>query len=261
MPALSVGGNLAGNATLCGLWRKRGAWLSVVLIASGALAPAVHAQPYIQPTFRDIPAIDLSKRIKWLSASKGGGRLQCVPYARRVSGIKLRGDAWRWWDKAKGRYVRGSRPRVGAVMALKPHGQMQLGHVAAVSKLVDKRTILLRHANWSLIDGERGQIENDVRAVDVSQANDWSAVRIWYAPLQNLGATDWPVQGFIYNAVTGPVDVHGISADAIGRIIAAAASASASGLIAAKSASRGHHRARLGFSISSSKTSPRKVQP
>lgn len=125
--------------------------------------------------------------------------IQCVPYARKVSGIQLYGDAHTWWGQAAGRYARGTRPKVGAVMAFRPHGAMQLGHVAAVSRIVDARTVLLRHANWSPIDGRRGQLEDNVRAVDVSQANDWSEVRVWYAPLGGLGTTHWPVEGFIYN--------------------------------------------------------------
>jgi surface antigen len=124
--------------------------------------------------------------------------LECVPYARQVSGIQIYGDAYTWWDQAEGRYARGSEPRVGAVMAFQPHGTMKLGHVAAISKVVDSRTVLLRHANWSPIEGRRGQIEDDVRAVDVSPANDWSEVRVWYGPLGDLGTTVWPVQGFIY---------------------------------------------------------------
>ena len=76
---------------------------------------------------------------------------------------------------------------------------MTLGHVAMVSKVIDRRTVLLRHANWSPIDGRRGQIEMDVRAVDVSPNNDWSEVRVWYAPIGDLGTTHWPVNGFIYN--------------------------------------------------------------
>jgi surface antigen len=124
--------------------------------------------------------------------------LQCVPYAREVSGIQLYGDAWTWWDQAEGRYARGHIPRVGAVMAFQPYGNMTLGHVAAVSRVIDSRTVLLRHANWSPIQGRRGQIENDVRAVDVSPANDWSEVRVWYAPIEGLGTTEWPVAGFIY---------------------------------------------------------------
>lgn len=124
--------------------------------------------------------------------------LQCVPYARAVSGIQIYGDAHTWWAQAEGRYARGGKPKVGAVMALNPHRNMQLGHVAAVSRIIDSRTVLLRHANWSPINGRRGQIEDNVRAVDVSPANDWSEVRVWYAPSQSLGDTHWPVAGFIY---------------------------------------------------------------
>jgi surface antigen len=129
--------------------------------------------------------------------------LQCVPYARQVSGIQIYGDARTWWDQAEGRYARGHTPRAGAVMAFQPYGTMTLGHVAAVSRVIDSRTVLLRHANWSPIDGRRGQIEDDVRAVDVSPDNDWSEVRVWYAPIQDLGTTAWPVSGFIYPARDG----------------------------------------------------------
>ena len=61
------------------------------------------------------------------------------------------------------------------------------------------RTVLLDHANWSPIGGRRGQIERGVKAVDVSPANDWSQVRVWYDPIGGLGTTAWPVAGFIYN--------------------------------------------------------------
>ncbi|MDT0507203.1 CHAP domain-containing protein [Novosphingobium sp. MMS21-SN21R] len=129
--------------------------------------------------------------------------LQCVPYARQISGIRIYGDALTWWDQAEGRYARGHRPKVGAVMSFAPHGRMELGHVAAVSRVIDSRNVLLRHANWSVIEGRRGQIENDVRAVDVSPENDWSQVRVWYAPIGNLGTTAWPVNGFIYPDKSG----------------------------------------------------------
>lgn len=124
--------------------------------------------------------------------------LQCVPFARAASGIAIYGDALTWWDQAEGRYERGDRPRVGAVMAFAPHRNMELGHVATVAQVIDSRTILLDHANWSPIDGRRGQVERGARAVDVSPDNDWSAVRVWYHPLQGLGRTVWPVRGFIY---------------------------------------------------------------
>lgn len=161
----------------------------------------------------------------------GGGAnlppyLQCVPYARAVSGIAIYGDAWTWWDQAAGRYGRGSRPRVGAVMAFEPHGRMELGHVAAVSRVIDSRTVLLRHANWSPIDGRRGQIEDNVRAIDVSPDNDWSEVRVWFAPIEGLGTTHWPVRGFIYpdapaRLASKKKPAPAEDADPIGAIIAA----------------------------------------
>jgi surface antigen len=125
--------------------------------------------------------------------------LQCVPYARDRSGVQIFGDARTWWDQAAGRYKRGNQPLPGAVMAFRPSGNMVLGHVAAVARVIDNRTVLLDHANWSPIGGRRGQIERGVKAVDVSPANDWSQVRVWYDPLQGLGTTAWPVAGFIYN--------------------------------------------------------------
>ncbi|WP_254049953.1 CHAP domain-containing protein [Novosphingobium sp. TH158] len=132
--------------------------------------------------------------------------LQCVPYARTVSGVQIYGDAHTWWNQAAGKYARGDRPKIGAVMAFKPYGRMELGHVAAVSRIIDSRTVLLRHANWSPINGARGQIEDDVRAIDVSENNDWSKVRVWFAPLQDIGGTAWPVHGFIYNEKPGKKD-------------------------------------------------------
>lgn len=125
--------------------------------------------------------------------------LQCVPYARQVSGIQIYGDAYTWWNQARGRYARGTEPRPGAVMTFRPHGSSRLGHVAAVSRVVDDRTVLIKHANWS----EPGKIENNVRAVDVSDDGDWSEVRVWYGPSRALGASRWPLQGFIYNEAPG----------------------------------------------------------
>jgi len=126
--------------------------------------------------------------------------LQCVPYARALTGVEIRGDAHTWWGQADGRYQRGTAPKAGAVMSFRPHGNMRLGHVAAVRRIVDKRTLIISHANWSTIDGGRGHIEEDVRVVDASEANDWSRVRVWYTPNAALGGTEWPLNGFIYPA-------------------------------------------------------------
>ena len=129
---------------------------------------------------------------------------QCVPFARKMSGIKLFGDALTWWEQAAGHYARGHKPQVGAVMSFQPYRTMALGHVAMISKIIDERTVLLRHANWSFIAGRRGHVELDVRAVDVSRQNDWSEVRVWYVPLGDLGTTRWPINGFIYNRKPRP---------------------------------------------------------
>jgi surface antigen len=123
---------------------------------------------------------------------------QCATFARQFSGIEIRGDAWTWWGLAEGRYAKGQRPRVGAVMSFTPSGRMRLGHVATVTQVLGNREIAVTHANWSPIDGTRGQIERDVLVRDVSDDNDWSRVRVWYAPIGDLGTTAWPVDGFIY---------------------------------------------------------------
>lgn len=130
---------------------------------------------------------------------KRGGYLQCVPYARRVTGILIYGDAHTWWRQAAGKFARGGEPRVGAVMNFRPHGGSRLGHVAAVSKIVDDRTLLIKHANWSA----RGKIETNVRVIDVSPGNDWSAVRVWNGKSGQMGGGTWPLYGFIYNEKPG----------------------------------------------------------
>ncbi|WP_240334237.1 CHAP domain-containing protein [Sphingobium estronivorans] len=120
--------------------------------------------------------------------------LQCVPYARIVSGVQLYGDALTWWDQAENHYRRGHTPRKGAVLAFRPVGPMVLGHVAVVSKVLDDRRILIRHANWSV----PGAIEEDVLAIDVSEDGDWGEVRIWHSPTGQMGARSNPTFGFIY---------------------------------------------------------------
>lgn len=119
---------------------------------------------------------------------------QCVTYARSVSDIEIRGNAHTWWASAEGVYARGAAPAAGAVMVLRPHGRMRLGHVAMVREIVDSRHVRLNHANWS----RRGMVESNVLAEDVSPNNDWSLVKIWHSPTGQLGLTEYPVYGFIY---------------------------------------------------------------
>jgi hypothetical protein len=119
--------------------------------------------------------------------------LQCVPYARQQSGVRIFGDAYTWWDKAAGKFVRGTAPRLGAVMVLTGYAGPNHSHLAVVRNLVSPREIKVDHANW-LNDG---QIYVDDPVVDVSEANDWSKVRIWNIRASAWGTRIYPVQGFI----------------------------------------------------------------
>ncbi len=121
-------------------------------------------------------------------------RLQCVPFARQVSGIEIRGNAETWWGQAAGKYERGQKPAEGSVLAMPGTRRNPMGHVAMVSKIVSDREVLLTHANWS----RPGMIERDVKAIDVSEKGDWSAVRVWHAGSGQIGVTTYPAQGFIY---------------------------------------------------------------
>jgi surface antigen len=133
------------------------------------------------------------------AAPASAAYLQCAPFAREVSGIQLFGNAGTWWGQASGKYDRGEAPKVGAVLVFKATRAMRVGHVATVSRIVSDREIKITHANWSVINGRRGQIERDVTAIDVSAAGDWSEVKVWYAPVGGLGTRAYPVYGFVYN--------------------------------------------------------------
>jgi hypothetical protein len=108
-----------------------------------------------------------------------GQFLQCVPFARVVSGIDIYGDAWTWWDSAgRQKRDRGTRPAVGAVLVLKRSAQLPTGHVAVVAELGDPRHALLTHANWGADGDTRGVIHERMPIMDVSPANDWSQIRL-----------------------------------------------------------------------------------
>lgn len=124
--------------------------------------------------------------------------LNCVQFVKRVSPVALHGDAYEWWDAADGLYGRGTQPATGSVMVFAKSYQLPHGHVAVVQKQIDSRTLLIDHANWSRIAGHRGRVERAVRVVDVSTHNDWSAVRVWYHSLSDIGQTIYTLRGFVY---------------------------------------------------------------
>jgi hypothetical protein len=123
--------------------------------------------------------------------------VSCVPYARARSGIQLSGDAWTWWDAAAGRYARSRSPQPGSVLVINRTSRMNDGHVAVVTRLMGSREVLVDHANWAS-GSARGRIATDQRVVDVSPANDWSLVRVWYPRIGAMGNTAFPVRGFVH---------------------------------------------------------------
>lgn len=169
---------------------------TAVLIAAFALNLAPAAPAWATPgaaiSKSDAPAGSNFRTLaKILPAARP---LQCVPYARELSGILIRGDAWTWWDSAKGRYARGQEPQVGAVLTMKKTRRLRLGHLAVVKRVVDSRTIIVDQANWL----NRGRIHLNSAVRDVSPKNDWSAVRVWYTPGARYGSRTYPIHGFIY---------------------------------------------------------------
>jgi surface antigen len=121
-----------------------------------------------------------------------GGGISCVPYARQVSGIEVGGNAWQWWENAEGRYARGRVPEAGSVLAFRANGRMRLGHVAVVSQVINAREIEVDQANWG-----RGTVSHGVAVVDVSEANNWTAVRVGLSRDGDFGSV-YPTYGFIY---------------------------------------------------------------
>ena len=157
---------------------------------------------------------------------------QCAAFARVFSGIQIFGDAWTWWEKATGHYLKGSTPQSGAVLVFKPQGAMRLGHVAVVSQVLTDRIIQVTHANWSLIEGSRGKIEQNVTVVDVSPGGDWTEVKVWYDPLRDLGTTTYSTYGFVYKTASDNAGIAARSAaftvaqSTVGRMAAAVSSSS-----------------------------------
>lgn len=140
---------------------------------------------------------------------------QCVTFARAFSGVQIFGDAWTWWNGAVGKYKRGDAPEQGSILVFQKTPRMTRGHVAVVSDVVTDRVVQITHANWSPINGRRGQVEQDVTMIDVSESGDWSEVKVWYGPTEDLGGSSYPTYGFIYKDAR-PTVTYASAADAGG---------------------------------------------
>lgn len=124
---------------------------------------------------------------------RSGPRLQCVTYARMLTGLNLFGDAGTWWNQARGLYDLLTAPKAGAVMVFAGTGRMRHGHVAVVKEVVSSREVRVDHANW----GNDGKVYLNAPVIDVSPNNDWSLVKVWNAKTDELGTHAYPVKGFV----------------------------------------------------------------
>ena len=125
--------------------------------------------------------------------------ISCVPYARAVTGMGIKGNAKDWWNNASGLYARGHMPESGAVMSFQGTRSMSLGHVAVVTRVLDNRTVEIDHANWRGPGASKGGVFKNIPVVDVSANNDWSQVRVGLGHSGEYGGTVYPTNGFIYD--------------------------------------------------------------
>ena len=160
----------------------------VMLLALAACAGPAYRGPLPQEPGRNLAQKSLPAPI------------QCAPYAREHSQVKIYGDAQDWWAKAAGHYARAALPDEGAVMVLADYAGPDRGHLAVVRRLVSAREIRVDHANW-LNDGS--VYVNDP-VVDVSRANDWSEVKVWNIRSGNWGTRVYYVRGFIGPGAPAP---------------------------------------------------------
>ena len=151
---------------------RRGAGMLAVLSLSGLAAcatsmPAGHSFPH-------------------------AGNIDCVPFARALTGIPLAGDGPEWWQAAAGKFDRTGVPQTGAILVFRRTGRLPHGHVSVVSRILSRREILVTQANWV-----HGRVTQDQLVADISPANDWTVLRVWWEPAHQLGNTVYPAYGFI----------------------------------------------------------------
>lgn len=191
-------------------------FLTLCIAAASVFAVAAAAGPNPGgkkpvPTYKVVEKPTAPGKAQKASAQKSASKnlktarnpgINCVQYVRSVSDVELSGDGWMWWERAGDRYERGNTPQPGAIMVFKRTKSMVHGHVAIVSELVDERTIRINHANWAPRGGLRGRVDTDVTVQDISDNNDWTAVRVWYDKAYTFGRP-YPISGFVYSPSGG----------------------------------------------------------
>ncbi len=162
------------------------------MIAIALAASACAGPHYYEGSLPDEPGRNLNLQ-------SGQTPMQCAPYAREHSQVKIFGDAYTWWDQAQGRFARNPLPNEGSVMVLADYAGPKRGHLAVVKRMVSTREIRIDHANW-LNDGSI-YVNNPV--VDVSAANDWTAIKVWNIKTGRWGERIYSVKGFIGPGAAG----------------------------------------------------------
>ncbi|MCR0981375.1 CHAP domain-containing protein [Roseomonas populi] len=132
-----------------------------------------------------------------------GGYISCVPYARMVTGMNVSGNGGTWWNNAAGSYARGNRPEAGSVLVFRSSGGMRSGHVAVVERQVSAREITIHHANWEGPGIRKGTVTRNISVIDVSGANDWTAVRVQVGHDSSTYGRTYATYGFIFNRPDG----------------------------------------------------------
>jgi len=153
--------------------------------SASLILPPSDAAPVAKPEPIALPAVIVP-----------GRKTQCVPFARELSGVNIRGNANKWWDKAAGLYTRSSAPSDGSVLVLRGYRTDRRGHVAVVKEIVSDRMIIVDHANWF----NDGKLYLNSPVIDVSESNDWTQVRVWNTRTNQFGSRVYKVKGFILPA-------------------------------------------------------------
>ncbi|WP_374374644.1 CHAP domain-containing protein [Dongia sp.] len=172
-------------------WVMRGTMSALTAVGLAACSPTLEP-PQVEPRYSGV-FLDITGPTYSRPTAPYTGNMQCVPYARLVSGIELYGDAFTWWEGANGRYQRGALPAPGAVLVLDQTDRLRSGHVAVVTQVLNSREILVDHANWL-----PGQVVQGQAVFDASPANDWTMPRFYNVEAGVYGSV-YPARGFIYN--------------------------------------------------------------
>jgi hypothetical protein len=174
-------------------WARAARALGLVLAAAVLTACASMPAP-VDGMMGELPAASAPEFGVEPRVVDYAANLQCVPFARRESGVEIYGNANTWWRQAAGRYARSHTPAPGSVLVVRGYNNAGRGHVAVVRRIESSRVIVIDQANW--MNG--GEVSVSVPVLDVSPNNDWSEIRVWHIPGAHWGGRVYTAEGFIH---------------------------------------------------------------